>query len=47
MRATFLCIAATILSAATTAWATTAPVCGDVNINGEVTTSDALAVLRK
>jgi hypothetical protein len=47
MRATCLGIAATILFSVTTASASTAPVCGDVNINGEVTTSDALAVLRK
>jgi hypothetical protein len=47
MKAIFLRIAATLLFSTTTAWASTAPVCGDVNITGEVTASDALAVLRK
>lgn len=46
-RGILVAIAATAAVALTTAFADTAPICGDVNDNGSVTTADALLVLRK
>ena len=46
MRNIVLIIAASISFTAPPAFAA-APICGDVNVSGDVTTSDALAVLRK